>query len=102
MAESSLFAALLENIALDADGFDDQPGFSPPILSEVATRAHLTLLDGIKAARDTLDRMLWQVASEPHADAAFDEINSVFGEKLTAAGAALLRFRDRRECEGEA
>jgi hypothetical protein len=73
-----------------------------PDLSELATRQHLHLLAQIRDARDVLDRMLWLVSREPHEDAQFDVLDAHLGQLLQNAGVALLQFRDRRECQGEA
>lgn len=98
----SLVRALFDNAGLDADEVLPEPAFTPPPMSDVATRAHLTALQHMRAARDTLDRLLWAFAAEPNNDAWFDGENLILGGQLAQAGASVDHFRNVRDCAGEA
>jgi hypothetical protein len=99
----SLVAALFENAGLDADEILQSPApFVPPDLSDVATRHHLALLDRLHAVKCCVERMMWAVASEPGHDDQFDKIDVELGTLLAAAGDDLRRFRNIRDCLGEA
>jgi hypothetical protein len=85
-----------------AHGAADKPGCVHPELSEFAARLHLQAIDHMHAASETLNAMLRAVASEPLNDDNFDELDLVLARQLKAAGHAMLQFRERRECEGNA
>lgn len=78
------------------------PGCVHPALSDYAARLHLELLHQLHGAAETLNQILTSVAYQPLNDDLFDELNLVLGRQLQSTGDAMLQFRERRDCEGNA